>query len=197
MRVVLAAALLLVSLAVAPGAARAQTTVDLIAQALDTFWSAQFADRGLTYYSPQVKEVSGPGMDFCDGFDVYYTPAGYCATNDTITYSDAFGTADDLSWLPIIAHEWGHHIQGLIDTGVTSVPEEEHQADCFAGAFIAFAQQSGDISPVIGSLSLQLTQAAGDIWWLAPGEPMEHGNAAERAIYFMQGLNGGVEACGF
>jgi predicted metalloprotease len=80
---------------------------------------------------------------------------------------------------------------------VTSVPEEEHQADCFAGAFIAFAQQSGDISPVIASLSLQLTQAAGDIWWLAPDEPMVHGNAAERAIYFTQGLNGGLEACGF
>jgi hypothetical protein len=44
---------------------------------------------------------------------------------------------------------------------------------------------------------LQLTQAAGDIWWLAPGEPSVHGNAAERAIYFMQGLNGGLEACGF
>jgi predicted metalloprotease len=196
MRVVLVATLLFVSLAVAPGAARAQTTVDMIAGALDTFWAQQFADRGLTYSSPRVKEVSGPGMEFCDGFDVYYTPAGFCASNDTITYSDAFGTADDLSWLPIIAHEWGHHIQYLIDTGVTSVPEAEHQADCFAGAFIDYAQQSGDINPVIGTLSLQLTQAAGDIWWLAPGEPMEHGNGAERAIYFAQGLNGGLVACG-
>src|SRR3954469_313373 len=189
MRVLLATAVLFVSLTAAPSAARAQTTIDLIAAALDSYWSAQFADQGLTYYSPRIEEVSAPGMEFCDGFDVYYTPAGYCATNDTITYSTAFGTADDLSWLPIIAHEWGHHVQGLVDTGVTSVPEEEHQADCFAGAFIAFAQQSGDISPVIASLSLQLTQAAGDIWWLAPDEPMVHGNAAERAIYFTQGLN--------
>jgi len=196
MRVVLAAILLMVSLTVTPGAVRAQTTVDLIAEALDTYWSAQFADLGLTYYSPRVKEVSAPGMDYCDGFDVYYTPAGFCATNDTITYSDAYGTADDLSWLPIVAHEWGHHIQYLIDTGASSVSDQEHQADCFAGAFIAYAQDSGDISPVIGTLSLQLTQAAGDIWWLAPGEPMEHGNAAERAIYFLQGLNGGLEACG-
>src|SRR4051794_26775569 len=77
MRVVLAAILLMVSLTVTPGAVRAQTTVDLIAKALDTYWSAQFADLGLTYYSPRVKEVSAPGMDYCDGFDVYYTPAGF------------------------------------------------------------------------------------------------------------------------
>ena len=53
MRVVLAAVLLTVSLTVAPGAVRAQTTVDLIAGALDTYWSAQFAELGLTYYSPR------------------------------------------------------------------------------------------------------------------------------------------------
>src|SRR4051794_30859659 len=107
-RVLLAAVALLVSLTVAPRAARAQTTIDLSAAALDSYWSAQFVYQGLAYYSPRIEEVSAPGMEFCDGFDVYYTPAGYCASNDTITFSTAFGTADDLSWLPIIAHEWGH-----------------------------------------------------------------------------------------
>jgi predicted metalloprotease len=74
--------------------------------------------------------------------------------------------------------------------------EQELQADCFAGAFIAFAADSEWISPVVAAMALQLTQSAGDVWWEGTSDEAIHGTKADRAIAFMAGQNGGLEACG-
>jgi predicted metalloprotease len=196
MRYFLTVTLFVMATLLAPLGVRAQSGVELIAADIDAYWAAEFAARGLAYHSPRLDEVTDPGTEFCGPIDVYYTPAGYCSPNQTIFFSTAFGSSDDLFWLPIISHEWGHHVQNLIDTGVTSAIEYELQADCFAGAFVAFAQDSDWVSPVIGALSLQLTQMAGDVWWMAPFDESIHGTSAERAVAFMAGQSGGLEACG-
>jgi predicted metalloprotease len=92
--------------------------------------------------------------------------------------------------LPLISHEWGHHIQHLIDTGANTPLEQELQADCFAGAFIAFAADSDWISPVVAAMALQLTQSAGDVWWEGTSDEAIHGIKADRAMAFMAGQNG-------
>jgi len=63
-------------------------------------------------------------------------------------------------------------------------------------AFIAFAVASDWISPAIAAMALQLTQSAGDVWWEGTSEEAVHGTKADRAIAFMAGQNGGLEACG-
>ncbi|MFN8593734.1 MAG: neutral zinc metallopeptidase [Thermomicrobiales bacterium] len=182
-------------LLVAPIAAGAQTTSEMIAADLDAWWAAYFADNGLSYSSPRIEFVTAPNTEFCGPIDAYYTPAGYCAPNRTIFVSTGFADPESLAWLPVISHEWGHHIQNLIDTGARSPIESELQADCFAGAFVRFAQDSDFVSPVVSALALQLTQSAGDVWWLDPDQPDIHGSMAERASAFTAGLNGGVDAC--
>jgi predicted metalloprotease len=195
-RIVLAVAIALLLLA--PSAARAQTTADLIAADIDAWWSAEFAARGIPYSSPNFKVVSEPGVEFCGFFDVYYAPAGYCSSSRTITLSTGFVSPDAVNIvLTLVSHEWGHHIQNLTDTGITSAFESEQQADCFAGAFIAYATDADWISPVIGAMALQLTQSAGDVWWAVPYEESIHGTQSERAIAFLAGQQGGLEACGF
>jgi predicted metalloprotease len=196
MRSVLVAIWVVCSLVLVPAGVRAQSTVELIAEDLNAWWTTQFEERGLTYSPPRLEEVSFPGAEICGGVDAYYTPAGYCPLSDTVTYSTAFGGSGDLFWLPILSHEWGHHIQNLTDTGISSALESELQADCFSGAFVAFAQGSDRVSPLISALSLQLTQSAGDVWWAMPGEESIHGTSADRAIAFMAGLNGGLASCG-
>jgi uncharacterized protein len=141
--------------------------------------------------------VSEPGTEFCTFIDVFYAPAGYCATNQEITISTGFVSPDAVGvLLPLLSHEWGHHIQNLIDTGAATPIEQELQADCFAGAFIAFAAESEWISPVVAAMALQLTQSAGDVWWEGTFDEAIHGNKADRALAFMAGQSGGLEACG-
>ncbi len=128
---------------------------------------------------------------------MFYSPAGYCSTNNTITVSTGFVSPDNVvALLPLISHEWGHHIQSLTDTGASGALEQELQSDCFAGAFIDFARQSEWISPVIGALALQLTQSAGDVWWEVPFDEAVHGTQTDRASAFLAGQNGGLESCG-
>jgi hypothetical protein len=58
------------------------------------------------------------------------------------------------------------------------------------------AADSDWISPVVAAMALQLTQSAGDVWWEGTADEAFHGTKADRAIAFMAGQNGGLEACG-
>lgn len=195
-RLVLAVAIALTMLA--PSVARAQSNAELIAADLDAWWSMIFAERGIPYSSPRFEIISEPGVEFCGGIDVFTAIAGYCATSQEITISTGFVSPDNVFVvLTLLSHEWGHHIQNLADTGITSALESELQADCFAGAFIAHAADSDWVSPVIAAMALQLTQAAGDVWWQVPFDEAIHGTQSERALAFMTGQQGGLEACGF
>ena len=194
-RFVLALAIVLTLLA--PSVARAQTAAEAIAADIDAWWSAELAARGLAYSSPQLELLSAPGTEFCTLIDVFYAPAGYCATNQEITISTGFVSPDAVgALLPLLSHEWGHHIQNLIDTGAYAPLERELQADCFAGAFIAYAADADWISPVVAAFALQLTQSAGDVWWEGSFDEAIHGTKADRALAFMAGQSGGLEACG-
>jgi uncharacterized protein len=180
-----------------PSLVSAQSAAEAIAVDIDAWWSAEFAARGLTYTSPRLELVSEPGTEFCGPIDVFYAPAGYCSTNQTITVSTGFVSPDTVAvLLPLISHEWGHHIQNLTDTGASTPLEQELQSDCFAGAFIAFAADADWISPVVAAMALQLTQSAGDVWWEGTFDEAIHGTKADRALAFMAGQSGGLEACG-
>jgi predicted metalloprotease len=194
----LAIAIAIVLTLLGPSVARAQSTAELIAADIDAFWAAQFAERGLAYSSPQFELVDSPGVSFCGGYDVFYAVAGYCSTNRTISVSTGIANPDSVNIsLTLLSHEWGHHIQNLTDTGITSALESELQADCFAGAFISYARDADWVSPVIGAMALQLTQSAGDVWWMVPFDEAIHGTQSDRALAFLAGQSGGLEACGF
>ena len=195
-RFVLALAIVLALLA--PSVAQAQSTSEAIFAELDAWWATAFAERGLPYSSPQLDLVDAPETSFCGFLDDFFAPAAYCPGSRAITVSTGFVAPDAVTaLLTLISHEWGHHIQTLTDTGVTSAIEYELQADCFAGAFIAHATESNLVNPVIGAMALQLSQAAGDVWWAVPFDEAIHGTQSERAIAFLAGQQGGLEACGF
>jgi uncharacterized protein len=196
--------LLVVALAlfalVAPLATEAQTTIDLVVNDVDAFWAEQFANAGLTYSPPTLLSIDGPMTTSCGDIDPYYSPGAYCAADQTVYYSTAWAPNDpaaEILWWTVLSHEWGHHIQWQVDTGVTTTLEAEQQADCFAGAYMSHAQAIGLVSPEAVSMALSVTQAAGDVWFFLPDDAPEHGNKAERALAFMRGLNGGVADCGF
>jgi len=136
----------------------------------------------------------------CGEIEPYYSPGAYCAADQTVYFSTAWApndAASEILWWTVLSHEWGHHIQGLTDTGVTTTLEAELQADCFAGAYMSHAEDAGLVSPESVSMALSLTQSAGDVWFFLPDDAPEHGNKSERALAFMTGMNGGLADCGF
>jgi predicted metalloprotease len=193
----LAIALALLTVLLAPGVVRAQSDADLIFADLDAYWSQQLAERGTPYSTPRFKFVEFYGQELCGFLDAYEVIGGYCSPSNTLTLSTQFLDPNDLPLvLTILGHEFGHHIQNISDTGISSALEAELQADCFSGSFIRYAVDAGWISPAVASLAMQQTQMAGDVWWMFPDEPNIHGNQADRVIAYWAGYNGGLEACG-
>lgn len=194
----LALALALLALLLAPGVVRAQSSADLIFADLDAYWAQQLADRGIAYSTPRFKIVDYYGQELCGFLDAYDVIGGYCSTSNTLSLSSQY---IDPQYVPgvltILGHEFGHHIQNLTDTGVTNTLESELQADCFGGAFIRYAVDAGWISPEVSAEAMQLTQMAGDVWWMDPGAPSDHGNQSDRVVAYWAGYNGGLAACGF
>ena len=184
----------------APLTVSAQSTIDLVVNDIDAYWAQQFANAGLAYASPTLLSIDGPMTTSCGDIDPYFSPGAYCAADQTVYYSTAWAPNDaagEILWWTVLSHEWGHHIQWQVDTGVTTVVEAELQADCFAGAYLSHAQDIGVVSPEAVSMALSLTQGAGDVWFFLPHDAPAHGNKAERALAFMTGMNGDVEDCGF
>jgi predicted metalloprotease len=195
----LAVALALCAL-LAPPTVSAQSTIDLVVSDIDAFWTQQFANAGLAYTSPALRSIDGPMDTSCGYIDPYFSPGAYWAADQTVYYSTAWAPNDaaaEILWWTVLSHEWGHHIQWQVDTGVTTALEAELQADCFAGAYLSHAQEIGLVSPESVSMALSLTQGAGDVWFFLPHDAPEHGNKAERALAFMSGMNGDVADCGF
>jgi predicted metalloprotease len=191
---------LALSTLLAPAATAAQSTVELVVGDVDAFWAQQFAGRGLQYASPGLRTVDGPMETSCGPIDPYWSPGAYCAADQTVYYSTAWAPdaeGADILWWTVLSHEWGHHIQWQIDTGVTSVEEAELQADCFAGAYMRHAADIGLVSETAVSSALSLTQSAGDVWFFLPEDAPSHGNKSQRALAFMSGMNGSLEDCGF
>ena len=184
----------------APQMVAAQSTVESVVGDLDAFWAQQFANAGLAYTSPNLQPIDGPMNTDCGPISPEYGPGAFCAANETIYYSTAWAPDDpnaEIVWFTVLGHEWGHHIQQLVDTGVSTSFEAEQQADCFSGAYMRHAEEIGLISPSAVTEGLSITQGAGDVWYELPPDSPAHGNKAQRAMAFMTGMNGGVTACGF
>jgi predicted metalloprotease len=191
---------LLVITVVAPRPVSAQSTIGSVVSDIDAFWAEQFANAGLTYTPPQEQAVDGPLDTDCGPISPEFGPGAYCAANQTIYYSTLWAPDDgssDVVWFTVLGHEMGHHVQQLVDTGISSTLEAEQQADCFSGAFMRHAEDIGLVSPEVVTEGLSITQGAGDVWYELPADSPAHGNKAERAMAFMTGMNGGVTACGF
>lgn len=184
----------------APLSAQAQSNVELVVGDIDAFWAQQFASAGLTYTSPNLRAVDGPLETACGTIDPSFGPGAYCAADQTVYYSTAWSPNDpamEILWWTVLSHEWGHHIQWLVDTGVQTVFDAEQQADCFGGAYMHHAEDAGLVSPEAVTTALSLTQSAGDVWFFLPADSPEHGNKSQRAMAFMTGMNGTIYDCGF
>ena len=123
--------------------------------------------------------------------------AVYCRADEKIAYDveliieegRQFGI---LPALLILAHEWGHHIQALINDMRAPSISLELGADCYLGMFAAYVDSKGlfknELGSATGSLRTSVASAflSGHTYqqWFDPGV---HGTPRERAVAFKEG----------
>jgi hypothetical protein len=93
-----------------------------------------------------------------------------------------------------IAHEWGHHLQSMVDLRISNQVDairQENQADCVAGAWSAWLVNEGimvqDDFADIGSLLVEIASIE--------GPDRDDGTIDERQESFLIGLEGGLSDC--
>ena len=182
-------------------------------------WGQIFQQAGATYQPTKLVAYTNTDRSGCGAAQAAMGPF-YCPTDQSIyidptffeELSRRFGAPGDFAQAYVIAHEVGHHVQGLEGTleraqaAQGSVGEArgnaiqvgiELQADCYAGVWAARSGllEAGDIeegmraAEAIGDDTLQ-KQSQGRI---VP-ESFTHGSSAQRMEALRRGLSSGNPA---
>ena len=166
-------------------------------------------DPGLVVFDKPVvtpcgsfKPKSGRVLAFyCYGNSVMYT--------DVLQMNDAFGPQQDLAYLMTIAHEYGHHVQGVSGLfrarmlylqdhpgeELASSRRNELQASCFAGVFSRAVEKSYPFTKRLKEFEWQSSHSFGDPDDL-PENHRTHGKARSQGFWIMNGFDiGETKAC--
>jgi predicted metalloprotease len=183
---------------------------------LNDAWRPVFTKLGTTGPDPGLVVFDRPVNTPCGAFQPLSgrVLAFYCYGNQ-VMYADvrqmnkAFGARQDLAYLLTIAHEYGHHIQGV--TGLfaaravylqdhpgeklESSRRNEVQASCFAGVFSKAVAQSYPFTRRLDEFEYQASNSFGEAAD-TPANERTHGQAATQGFWIMNGFNvGDTKAC--
>lgn len=183
---------------------------------LNNAWRPVFSKLGSTRPDPGLVVFDKPVNTPCGSFKPLSgrVLAFYCYGNQ-VMYTDvqqmnkAFGSKQDLAYLLTIAHEYGHHIQGV--TGLfyaravylqdhpaeklESSRRNEVQASCFAGVFSKAVAKSYPFTGRLDEFEYQASNSFGESTD-TPENERTHGRAATQGYWIMNGFNvGDTKAC--
>jgi predicted metalloprotease len=175
---------------------------------LQEYWGKEFPQLYGKDYEPvkggfyAVIPSSGDLPPCASAADEISGNAFYCSTKDVVAW-DAEGLLPKLQEkygdfvIPVVlAHEWGHAVQGRSNFTARTVTKEL-QADCFAGAWSKHAKEDGvfkvtaaDLDTALaGILDLRDTPGTSNI------DPNAHGSGFDRVSAFQDGFDNGAEKC--
>jgi predicted metalloprotease len=186
------------------------------ADRLNRYWQRIFEQRRLRYEAPPYYYwYNRPGYGWlslpraCDfdgtrdgriraGYWRLYAPNSfYCGVNENFYLDWSFWKTlvgrSDRRVAAVIGHEWGHHVQHLLGWP-ERLPRRvfELMADCYAGAFIRYERNLGELTDRDVVQARRLLASFAD----QPGTPSSksHGTAAERRSWFSRGYGTGEAA---
>jgi predicted metalloprotease len=198
-----------------------QDTIDLAYEDIEAFWDETLPDLyGLEYSEvplfaisedtdpDDLPELCGETVAYEDAAENAF--AGVCPDGEQIVvydddslFPDLFETFGPFALVQVLAHEWGHVVQGQVFTfdEFVNAPsiQKELQSDCFAGAYVAWVEagESGAFETEPGDLETGLAGMLdfSDPLGFDPTEQGAHGNGFDRANAFSEGLEQGPERC--
>lgn len=173
---------------------------DSVLADIDAFWAEEFAARGVSYYAADIVPVSDTMSTSCGPFGPYDNPAAFCPLEDAIYYSvplssDVTSQVGDFAWITVLAHEWGHHVQLLMNIETSMSMERELQADCFAGSYAQRALLNGFLQEGDVTEAVVMNIMGGDPVELSETAQGAHGSSDYRVTAFMQGYFNGANVC--
>ena len=195
--------------------------VGAILGSTEDVWGQEFQRSGSQYPAPKLVLFSGMVASACgrasSAMGPFYCPGDHQVYLDTSFFQEMqarLGGGGDFAQAYVIAHEVGHHIQTITDTGqkvdalrARGVPmdgdnglsvRQELQADCYAGVWANRAQaqnqwlEQGDIEEALSTASaigddrLQ-RQSQGTV---VP-DSFTHGSSEQRVRWFRTGFESG------
>lgn len=188
------------------------------------FWVDQFTVNNVRYEEATLTLFDTPIRTGCGtaqaAIGPHYCPLDKGIYLETGFFEDIlarrFGATGDFAQAYVVAHEFGHHVQG--ELGISSWVRQQQQADpsqkndlsvrlelqadCLAGVWARSAQQRGmldrgDIAEALGAAEAvgddRIQQSKGQ---RVDPHTWTHGSAADRQFWFEQGFDtGDTEVC--
>ena len=121
--------------------------------------------------------------------------AFYCIPDSAVywsipAYDQASLTAGDAAWVNVMAHEWSHHVQVLLDVDTewrqyNDLAALELEATCMGGVYIASALDRNLVTDDM--VATMIGMFVGNA---------SHGTTEQIQNAFLDGLNSGLDACG-
>jgi len=180
------------------GYAEMPVYLDSITPLVSQFFNARYASvrEPRIVFVPNGRNGSGP----CGGYATSQSYE-YCPANQTIyvgqdlLWSFYHGAGDAAPAIGL-AHEWGHHLQFMLDVPMPRSAAEsvrfENQADCISGAWAKYAREKGWLEePDDIEDAGALLQAIGS----RESAGRDHGTAVERTKSFQMSFREGIKAC--
>ena len=176
--------------------------IELGRSLISGFWEEQFAADGVRYEGPRKFVGYSKPIDTACG-KATENNAFYCGADHSIYYDIDFfqeelDTNGDYSPVFIIAHEWGHLVQSLLNI----LGDEERlsirielQADCLAGVFSRHAEDIGMLEDGDFDEAIVALFRVGDADDTPFFDPQAHGSPGQRIDAFNKGFNRGLGAC--
>ena len=168
---------------------------------INEYWIAEFQEAGESYeppsevvgYTSEINTACGPAVLN----NAFYCPNSHGIYYDLNFLQEQLDSDGDFAPVTILAHEWGHLVQGnldLLSSGLYTI-QLELQADCFAGAWAAYAGEIEVLDP--GDLEEGATALykAGDDINVAWFDPRAHGQPEQRIQSFDTGLKQQSDVC--
>jgi uncharacterized protein len=178
--------------------------LDSHVQSLNRFWANRFSGSQIPYSRPGVVRVTSPIPTVCRQ-STTRTDSYYCRQNHTIYVGQGLletvlRSGGNLTPALVLAHEWGHHIQSLLNIlDSYNTKSVEIQADCFAGVYAEYQEGLGLLDPGDADSAAKLMFEIGDgpnASTLSPWfDKNAHGTGQERRSAFFVGVKEGINGC--
>ena len=157
------------------------------------FWHSFFVDSGYAdrWGPANLYWVYDEPVNIPCGNEVLYPEQGpvYCGMDWGIYYQVDFLAKEygDGAVAAVVAHEMGHHVQNLLGSHKRYTVQNELEADCFAGVYMASAYWDGMLDKGDVNEAYEMFGAMGDE--LDVYHDAHHGTSQERQEWFERGWN--------
>nr|WP_263327760.1 neutral zinc metallopeptidase [Neobacillus sp. Marseille-Q6967] len=200
------------------GSTQEQELADFVSVVLadtEEVWSVEFEKKGLKYEEPKLVLFRDSVQSACgsasSSVGPFYCPGDHKLYIDLSFYEELkqrFQAPGDFAMAYVLAHEVGHHVQTLLNTGEQASSDIkgtneysvrfELQADYLAGVWAHHAQGKGYLEEGDLEEALTAANAVGDdnIQKKAQGyvvpESFTHGTSEQRERWFYKGFENGT-----